>query len=141
MCFPVYLARYCERFCYHVASCMVYIPSLAHALSLAVSFHCCLCVQKGQACCGARTFLLVPTGFAVGLFGSHSSCSSSSCCAGSSSCPEASFWPSLGHSLARLPATQACPSPTLFARWGRARLQSFTQYSRSSHPFAYVNVR
>ena len=30
---------------------------------------------------------------------------------------------------------------TLFARWGRARLHSFTQYSHSSHPFAFVNVR
>ena len=30
---------------------------------------------------------------------------------------------------------------TLFARWGRARSHSFTQYSHSSHPFAFVNVR
>ena len=30
---------------------------------------------------------------------------------------------------------------TLFARWGRARSHSFMQYSHSSHPFAFVNVR
>ena len=83
--------------------CMVYVPSLAHSCSYSftVFFHC-LCAQK-RAVARALSCWCSPV-FAVSLSGSRSSCSSSSCGAGSSSCPEASFWPSLGHSLARLRA-------------------------------------
>jgi hypothetical protein len=49
------------------------------------------------------------------------------------------FAPS-SHQIRRLFAPVRTPV-TLFARWGRAHSHSFTQYSHSSHPFAFVNVR
>ena len=45
----------------------------------------------------------------------------------------------LSHQIRTLFAPVHTPV-TLFARWGRARSHPFTQYSRSSHPFAFANV-